>query len=100
MAFASEPLEPAGDALETGAHGRGEPALPSAFTRHGERLTIASVWRTWRSTKSDRGDDYLARFWYEVTLDDGRTAVIYFDRKARRTQPHWWLYTLSAPLSP
>jgi len=94
MAFASEPLRPAGDAIETGAHARGEPALPSAFTRGDERLAIATILRTWRSTKTDRGDDYLARLWYEVALEDGRIAVIYFDRKARRDQPHWWLFTV------
>ena len=95
MAFASEPLKPAAEALDSGAHSRGEPALPSAFTRLGERLTVTTVVRTWRSTKKDRGDDYLARFWYEVALDDGRSAVIYFDRKASRRQPRWWLYSIS-----
>ena len=94
MTFASEPLEPAAEALDTGAQSRGEPALPSVFTRRGERLTIAEVVRTWRSTNVDRGDAYLARHWYEVRAVDGRVAVLYFDRKARRGSARWWLYTL------
>lgn len=51
--------------------------------------------RSWRSTNTDRGDTYLARHWYELTLIDGRTAVVYYDRKARRGKPAWWLYTLA-----
>ncbi len=58
---------------------------------------MARVVRMWRTTKIDRGDAYLARFWFEVETDDGRCAVVYFDRKARRTAPHWWLYTMSEP---
>ncbi len=58
-------------------------------------LTVRVVVTTWRSTKNDRGDDYLAKHWYEIVTADGRSAVVYFDRKARRGQPRWWLHSLS-----
>jgi hypothetical protein len=38
---------------------------------------------------------YLARHWYALALADGREAVVYFDRKARRGAAVWWLYTLA-----
>ena len=76
---------------------RGEPALPTAFVWDEETLTIRTLLRTWRSTKTDRGDVYLARHWFEIELDDGRLATIYFERQARRTAPRWWLYTIEDP---
>jgi len=69
--------------------------LPSQFRWRGDTLAIASVERTWRSTTTDRGDDYLARHWFEIVAADGRRAVLYFDRKALRGKPRWWLYTIS-----
>ena len=44
---------------------------------------IAQVLRSWTSTKEDRSEAYLARYWFEVRLEDGGTAVVYFDRKAK-----------------
>ncbi len=94
--FIGEPLAARGEGLlENGAFARGEPPLPSRFAWRDEDLTVAAVLRTWRSTNTDRGDTYLARHWYELRLGDGREAVIYFDRKARRGAANWWLYTLA-----
>jgi hypothetical protein len=93
--FVSEALVASAEWIESGALSRGEPALPKAFGWHDERLVVRDVVRTWRSTNTDRGDTYLARHWFEVALDDGRVAVVYFDRKSRRDQPRWWLYTLT-----
>ena len=73
---------------------RAEPGLPPAFSWRGETLTVAGVVRTWKSHKVDRGDTYVKRHYYEVTLADGRTATIYFDRGARRDAPRWFLYTI------
>ena len=73
----------------------GEPSLPPAFDWNGEELVVREVHKTWRSLKDDRGDTYLKRHWFEFETADGRTAVVYFDRGARRGQPRWWLYTLS-----
>ncbi len=93
--FVSEPIEPSGGFVDGAALSRGEPPLPRTFRWRGEELVVDAVVRAWRATKADRGDDYLARFWFEVTTRHGRTAVVYFDRKARREAPHWWLYTIS-----
>ncbi len=94
--FVSEPIEPGSEFLDVTTPSRGEPPLPKQFHWRGSSVVVGTVVRIWRSTKADRGDDYLARFWFEVTTVDGRTAVIYFDRKARRDAPRWWLYTISA----
>ena len=93
--FVSEGLTASAECVDTGALSRGEPLLPKDFGWRGERLVVRDVVRTWRSTVTDRGDTYLARHWFELALDDGRMAVIYFDRKSRRDKPRWWLYTLS-----
>ena len=94
--FVSEALEPGGEFVDGAALSRGEPPLPRTFRWRGEELIIETITRSWRSTKTDRGDDYLARFWFEVTTRDGRNAVVYFDRKAGRGAPRWWLYTVSS----
>ena len=94
MGFVSEALVPGDAYLDTPALSSGEPPLPRSFRRHTAELTIASVVRTWRSTTTDRGDVYLARHWYEIRTIDSRTAVIYFDRKAKRGAARWWLYSI------
>jgi hypothetical protein len=95
--FVSEPIEPGATYVESAALSTGEPPLPERFRWRGEELAVRRVVRTWRSTKIDRGDAYLARHWFEVETGDGRTAVVYFDRKARPGTARWWLYTISAP---
>lgn len=91
--FISRPIAQQGDVFLTPS-ANGEPPLPSTFTWDEGTIVIHSVVRTWRSTKTDRGDAYLKRFWFEVELAGGGRAEIYFDREARRGQPHWWLYTV------
>jgi hypothetical protein len=98
--FVSEALTASPEHVDTGALSRGEPSLPREFGWHDERLVVRDVVRTWRSTVTDRGDVYLAKHWFELALDDGRVAVVYFDRKTRREQPRWWLYTIAEPPSP
>ena len=95
--FVSEALVASPESVDTGGLSRGEPRLPDAFAWRGDRLAVREVVRTWRSTVTDRGDVYLAKHWFELALDDGRSAVVYFDRKTRRDQPRWWLYTISDP---
>lgn len=73
----------------------GEPSLPPAFEWDGTDLVVGEVRKTWRSLKDDRGDTYLKRHWFEFETADGRIAVVYFDRGARRGQPRWWLYTIA-----
>lgn len=74
---------------------QGEPGLPSAFEWRAETLEIKAVLKVWRSTKEDRGDNYLARHWYEIETTDGRHCTIYFDRQAKAGKHRWWLYTVS-----
>ena len=91
--FVSAPIVAGGDGFVTPASGS-EPPVPRAF-RWGERtLEIASVLRTWRSTKTDRGDAYLRRHWFELETASGAKLEVYFDREARRGAPQWWLYTI------
>ena len=95
MKFVSEPLIPASDHFEIASMALGEPSLPPSFSWRDEILTVGEVLRTWRSTKADRGEDYLKRHWFEFDVTDGRRAVVYFDRGARRGTPRWWLYTIA-----
>jgi hypothetical protein len=91
--FVSAPLVPAGDGFVTAPSGN-EPPVPRAF-RWGDRtLAIASVLRTWRSTKTDRGDAYLKRHWFELQTEDNVRVEVYYDREARRGAPAWWLYAI------
>ena len=90
--FVSEGIDAAGG-FDPETMSRGEPSLPPEFRWRDRTLVVQRVVRTWRSTKVDRGDAYLARHWYEVDLQAGERAVIYFDRRAQRG-PRWWLYTI------
>lgn len=94
MGFIGKPITPEG-ALDAAALAQGEPSLPAAFTYDGERLEVRELRRTWRSTKADRGDTYVKKHWFEFETADGRIAVVYFDRGARKGAPRWWVYTLS-----
>ncbi len=94
MRFVSESVSASVDTYDATGLSRGEPVVPASFAWHDETLVVDRVLRTWRSTKTDRGDAYLKRHWYETALRDGRTAVFYFDRGARKDTPRWWLYTI------
>jgi hypothetical protein len=94
--FVSEAVTPLGSLFDAAGPLAGAPALPSTFRWRTDVLEIIAVVRAWRSTKTDRGDVYLKRHWYEVSLADSRTAVIYFDRGAKRGAARWWLYSLDA----
>lgn len=91
----SEAVKAASESFDPETMSHGEPALPAAFRWRGEVLAIRRTARTWKSTKTDRGDVYVKRHWYEVELDDGRRATLYFERQAKRGQPRWWLYTIA-----
>ena len=94
MAFVSESLVPDAASFDPAALTQGLPALPTGFTWRKRHLHIAAVLRTWRSTRNDRGDDYLDRLWYELVTTDGATAVVYFDKHAKRRGERWRLYTI------
>jgi hypothetical protein len=92
--FVSEAITPSGEFVDSPALSSGEPPLPRRFRWRGEDLVVGAVLCTWRSTVTDRGDVYLARHWYEVEIEGGRRAVLYFDRKSR-TKSRWFLYTIT-----
>lgn len=94
--FVSQPIDPLDCAFDADVMSHGEPSLPGSFRWHDDELHVASVVRTWRSTKDDRGDTYLKRHWFECRLTDGRSAIMYFDRQARRGAARWWLYSIEA----
>ena len=52
--FVSQAIQPAGDAFAS-AGANGEPPLPALFRWRDRELRVATVLRTWRSTKDDRG---------------------------------------------
>ena len=93
--FAHTALVPATTFVASNALSQGEPPLPSAFRAGAEDLPVLEVISTWRSTKTDRGDDYLAKHWYEIRTEGDRRAVVYFDRKARAGRPRWWLFSIT-----
>ena len=91
--FVSQSIAPA-DGFLTEASGS-EPPVPSAFTWNDRTLTISAVLRSWRSTKTDRGDAYLKRHWFELRTSEGETIEVYYDRESRRGGARWWLYTIA-----
>ena len=93
--FISRPIVPQGGAFDADTMSHGEPSLPPSFEWEGETLKVGDVRKVWRTLKEDRGEKYVKRHWFEFETQDGRIAVVYFDRGARRGQPRWWLYTIS-----
>jgi hypothetical protein len=91
--FVGRPIVPTGEDFVTSTGGR-EPPVPRAFLFDGSTLAIDAVLRSWRSTKSDRGDAYLKRHWFELRTTGGQRIEVYYDREARRGAPHWWLYAI------
>lgn len=97
--FVSEEIVPSGGEFDTSSMLRGEPSLPPQFTWRDETLTVRALRRTWRGLKEDRGDVYLKRHYFEFECDDGRVAVVYFERQARRGQPRWHLFTIESEMT-
>jgi hypothetical protein len=93
VGFIGKPLIPEG-APDVSTLSRGEPSLPPAFRFGNERIEVHAVRRNWRSTRDDRGDAYVKKHWFEFETNDGRVAVVYFDRGARKATNRWWLYSV------
>jgi len=91
--FVSEPIAPVAGSVEPATGG--EPSLPEAFTWKNDELVVRAVVRTWRGMKTDRGDAYIKRHWFEFDTCDNRRVTVYFDRQAKRGSPRWWLYSIS-----
>jgi hypothetical protein len=93
--FIGRPIAPTGAELFTPATGS-EPPLPRAFLWDGRTLVVTAVLRKWRSSRTDRGDLYLKRHWFELQTECGLKAEVYYDRESRRGRPKWWLYAVEA----
>lgn len=91
--FVSRPLQTVGEEFITEATGS-EPPVPRAFLWEDRTLLVLKVLRAWRTSKTDRGDNYLKRHWYELETTDGQKIEVYYDREARRGSSRWWLYTI------
>lgn len=92
--FVSRPISPTGEGFITPATG-GEPPVPLSFIFNGRTFEISAIVRSWRSSKRDRGDNYLKRHWFELETKDGATIEVYYDRETRRGASAWWLYTIT-----
>lgn len=88
------PIVAGGEGFVTPTSGAGPP-VPSTLIWGDRTLRITAVVRTWRSTKTDRGDVYLKRHWFELETADGERLEVYYDREARRGASRWWLYTIT-----
>lgn len=89
--FVSAPLVVLSEGFVTAADGSAPP-VPSAFSWRDGEFHVSAVLRSWRSTKSDRGEAYLKRHWFELQTSEGAKIEVYYDRESRRNP--WWLYTI------
>jgi hypothetical protein len=94
--FVGRSIAPVGDGFITPASGR-EPPVPRAFRWDDRTFDVTAVLRSWRTIRTDRGDAYLKRHWFELVTASGERLEVYFDRESRRGAPRWWLYSLTAP---
>ena len=93
--FVGEPIEPKVGSFDVSAISRGEPSLPTAFMWRGEEIVVGALRKTWRGTKTDRGDVYVKRHYFTFASADGRTFTVYCERQpAKAHGPRWWLYTV------
>ena len=97
MQFVSEAIAPDAGSFDPASLTQGVPGLPLGFRWRERHLLVAEVLRTWRSTRTDRGEAYLDRLWFECRTADGAVAVVYFDKHAKRPGERWRLYTIDEP---
>ncbi len=88
-----EPLAGSGDA---DALARGEPGAPASFFWEGRRYDVRRVLSRWKTTRTDRGDTYVARHWFEVETATGETMRLYCERGPKAGGSRWRLYTICA----
>lgn len=100
--FVSEEIKAVTSTANTSAMGHGEPGLPSEFLWKKKTLHVNSVLRNWREkspcTHSTK-ESYLRKHWYEVELENGARAKLYFERnpRAKARNPRWWLFSIESP---
>jgi len=82
--FISEPIRPVISTMDTRRMAAGEPGLPSEFWWRDQKVVVARVIKTWRTTKlchHGSGEKYVRKHWYELETTDNRIMKIYFDRQ-------------------
>jgi len=97
--FVSEAVTPEPGSFDAAAMSRGEPGLPRVFTWRGRRFEVAGVLSTWKTSTPERGELYLRRHWFEVSVASGERMTLYCERQAKnRNKPksRWWLYKFTA----
>jgi hypothetical protein len=93
MHFVSEAILPDASGVDPSRLALGEPAVPRAFTWRDRRYEIAGLVSTWRTYKTDRGEKYVDRHWFEIDTAGGERMRIYCERR-RRTLERWWLFSI------
>jgi hypothetical protein len=92
--FVSAPIDPVAGCGDVDALARGEPGAPAAFVWEGRRYDVASVRRRWKTMRTDRGEKYVARHWFELETATGEVMRIYCERQPRVRRSRWSLYTV------
>ncbi len=92
--FVSEPIEPDVDTMDPERIARGEPDAPRAFLWRGVRYEVARLERSWRTYKTDRGERYVDRHWFELGLRGGEVVRLYCMRRERGAS-RWFLFSIS-----
>ena len=104
--FISEPITPEPGAFRTDLMGQGLASLPSAFTWRGDRYEIVDCLSHHKQSAPEGhtadGERYLRRQTFEVLLNTGQRAKIYFERQARpgssrkAAKRRWFLYSITS----
>ena len=95
--FVGEPIEPDTGSVDPGRLAMGEPDAPRRFRWRDRAFAVTTLLRRWRSYKSDRGEKYVDRHWFEVETEGGTVARLYCERRPRTTARRWWLFSLQEP---
>ena len=92
--FVGEPIEPEADAFDPARLAMGEPDAPRRFRWRDRPFAVTTLLRRWRSFKTDRGEKYVDRHWFEVETESGEVMRLYCDRRPRTTERRWWLFSV------
>jgi len=100
--FISEPIKLTGEFLGSDSAARGLVAVPAGFVWREREYRIVELLAKEKASSPEGGkagnEVYLRREYLTVLLDDGREAVIYFERQARLGQnpkQRWFIYTIA-----
>lgn len=104
--FVSEAITPEPGAFQTELMSQGLASLPAGFTWRGRRYRITDCLSHTKQSANEghtaEGERYLRRQTFQVKLDTGQTATIYFQRQAPRgagvkaAKRRWFLYSISS----